>query len=65
MKHLGPEANKAVIRELDECPAIVRWLVGSRDENRVLLEETKSEALAGIQGENKSINQMLDKRTDT
>lgn len=62
MKRL--ENSHAVTRELDECPALVRWLKESRDENRVLLEGSPIQDLPSLQGQNSTINQILDKVTD-
>jgi hypothetical protein len=50
-----------VVRELDDSPALVRWLADSRDENRVLLEGSPAQDLPGLQGQNNSLNQILDK----
>lgn len=52
-----------VVRELDECPALKRWLIESREENRELLEAGPVEDVAELRGQNKTINQILDKAT--
>lgn len=53
-----------VVRELDECPAVKRWLVESREENRGLLEGCGPEDVKHLQGQNSTINQILAKDTD-
>jgi hypothetical protein len=53
-----------VIRELGECPALVRWIFNSREENRGYLEGAPPEDLKDLQGQNKTLNQILDKVPD-
>lgn len=65
MKHLDRDQLARVVRELDESPTLVRWLVESRDENHTLLDGCSSEDLGRLQGQNTSINQMLDKVPDS
>ena len=61
MKQLNREDLARIVRELDDTPTLVRWLLDSREENRVMLEEAPMQDLPAIQGENKSLNQILDK----
>ena len=61
MKQLNREDLARIVRELDDTPTLVRWLLDSREENRVMLEEAPTPDVPGLQGENKSLNQILDK----
>ena len=61
MKQLNREDLARIVRELDDTPTLVRWLLDSWEENRVMLEEAPMQDLPAIQGENKSLNQILDK----
>jgi hypothetical protein len=61
MKQLNKEEFARIRRELDEAPALVRWFRESRDENRVLLEGSPIQDIPGIQGENKTLNEVLNK----
>ena len=64
MKKLSKEELARVVRELDECPALVRWVAESREENRVQLEACSADDFRTLQGENHSLKQILDKVPD-
>jgi len=61
MKQLDRDHLARVTRELDECPALKQWLVESRTENREYLEACPLEEALHLQGQNSTINQVLDK----
>lgn len=61
MKKLESDELARVVRELDEAPAVVRWILDSREENRVLLEGAPMEDVPELRGQNKALNQILDK----
>lgn len=65
MKKLDRDHLARVTRELDECPALVAWLRDSREENRILLEGCKADDVGPLQGQNSSLNQILDKVPDS
>lgn len=64
MKQLNPDGNKQVIRDIDEAGALTKWLKGSRDELLAFLVGAPLEDVQGIQGQVKTIDQILAKATD-
>lgn len=63
MKKLSKEELARVVREINESPALVKWFRESREENRDHLEWCSEDEFQGLQGENNSLKQILDKET--
>lgn len=64
MKQLSKHELSGVVRDIDEAGHLTAWLIQSRDENRELLEGAAIEDVEHLQGQNSTINQILDKITD-
>jgi hypothetical protein len=59
---LEPQNLPGVVRDLDDSPHLVRWILESRDANRVVLEHCDDDdEYKRLQGENRILNSLLDK----
>jgi hypothetical protein len=61
MKKLSKDELARVVREMEECPALVRWIRDSRIENHEHLDGCAEADFKHLQGQNDSLNQILDK----
>lgn len=65
MKKLDRDGMARVVRELDECPALKRWLWESRQELWEQISGCGEKDFKSLQGEISTINQVLDKVPET